>query len=269
MAIPLRGAACSNAHFLFGRSRYVVCTRLCFHWSKLWRRYLILLALSKTGMVTLSVYQGTFNSDLFLGFILFLLTRMRPYPCPRSVTVLDEPLLMACLGYVWARHTKCNFIGGLATLWSCPFGMGYWQCYRCFPLCWLCVCCCVCWTICRCLPHRTLLAGRSAVWLVNGSGKVRGNDVIPGHFWESRLLLFFGGCWLSGLPNLRHGQGLAWWRGDSMNLLPAIRHCLNDISSAEADLSFQAACFCSIFFANLTWCHHKSSWAQILWRCNT
>jgi len=54
------------------------------------KRYSILPALSKTGMIALSVYQGTFNSDRFLSFILLLLTRMQPYPHPRSVIVLDN-----------------------------------------------------------------------------------------------------------------------------------------------------------------------------------
>lgn len=53
-------------------------------------RYSILPALSDMGMVALSVYQGTFNLDRFLSFIELLLTRMQPYPNPKSVIVMDN-----------------------------------------------------------------------------------------------------------------------------------------------------------------------------------
>jgi transposase len=41
-------------------------------------------------MVVLSVYQGTFNSNRFLGFIELLLTQMQPFPAPQSVIVMDN-----------------------------------------------------------------------------------------------------------------------------------------------------------------------------------
>jgi transposase len=54
------------------------------------RRWSILPAIGINGYLEYEIYHGSFNADRFNNFIRKLLTKMTPYPGPRSVLVMDN-----------------------------------------------------------------------------------------------------------------------------------------------------------------------------------
>ena len=53
-------------------------------------RYSILPAISLFGMLECMIIEGSYNTDLFITFIEDLLQKMRPFPEPKSVIVMDN-----------------------------------------------------------------------------------------------------------------------------------------------------------------------------------
>ena len=54
------------------------------------KRWSILPALGINGYLYYEIYQGSFNSERFNSFVRRLLTKMNPFPGPRSVLILDN-----------------------------------------------------------------------------------------------------------------------------------------------------------------------------------
>lgn len=61
-----------------------------FLYSTLCYRYLLLSAISMTGVLSCKVVKGSFTTPLFKGFLEGLLNKMQPYPAPNSVIVMDN-----------------------------------------------------------------------------------------------------------------------------------------------------------------------------------
>lgn len=53
-------------------------------------RYSLLPAITLDGIVECTIVEGSFNTDLFMGFIEDLLEKMQPFPAPNSVIVMDN-----------------------------------------------------------------------------------------------------------------------------------------------------------------------------------
>jgi DDE superfamily endonuclease len=54
------------------------------------RRWSILPAIGINGYLDYEIYHGSFNSERFNNFIRRLLSKMNPYPGPRSVLIMDN-----------------------------------------------------------------------------------------------------------------------------------------------------------------------------------
>jgi len=54
------------------------------------QRFSVLPALSKTGILTVLIVPGSFNTPLYLEFVELCLAHMNPFPAENSVLVMDN-----------------------------------------------------------------------------------------------------------------------------------------------------------------------------------
>ncbi|KLO04691.1 hypothetical protein SCHPADRAFT_840350, partial [Schizopora paradoxa] len=52
--------------------------------------YSVLPAISLDGIIECKIVEGSFNTQLFLEFIEDVVSKMNPFPSPRSVIIMDN-----------------------------------------------------------------------------------------------------------------------------------------------------------------------------------